>query len=305
MPAPGRSRPLRVLGERGRERNGDVGRSASRLGGAARRRGHAANGCRVPHGPRRSAGERDHETGEERRRHTEECQVAMNGRDHGVRMTGRGLLVLSLTACARLRATAAAGEGMPGRRRTGRAAGHHGAHGGLARGCSPASASDSSPTRPGSMPGASPTWTCSSGTRARRRGRHAGADLLAGARHPRHGGPHRPAGCARRAVGADGAFAVPARDDAPAGQPAADLDALVFDLQDIGTRTWTYVGVMVYAMRAAARSGIPFIVLDRPNPLGGRMDGPLLDAALANSRGPHAGAARTGYALWPARCGMV
>ena len=60
-----------------------------------------------------------------------------------------------------------------------------------------------------------------------------------------------------------------------------DLDAVVFDLQDIGTRTWTYVGVMVYAMRAAARAGIPFVLLDRPNPISGRVEGPLLDAALA------------------------
>jgi uncharacterized protein YbbC (DUF1343 family) len=86
-----------------------------------------------------------------------------------------------------------------------------------------------------------------------------------------------------------------------------DLDALVFDLQDIGTRTWTYVGVMVYAMRAAARAGIPFIVLDRPNPLGGRAEGPLLDSALANPRDPTAAHRGQAYALYPAplRHGMT
>lgn len=86
-----------------------------------------------------------------------------------------------------------------------------------------------------------------------------------------------------------------------------DLDALVFDLQDIGTRTWTYAGLMVYAMRAAARVGIPFIVLDRPNPLTGRAEGPLLDAALANPEDPSAERRGQAYALYPAplRHGMT
>jgi uncharacterized protein YbbC (DUF1343 family) len=86
-----------------------------------------------------------------------------------------------------------------------------------------------------------------------------------------------------------------------------DLDALVFDLQDIGTRTWTYAGLMVYAMRAAARVGIPFIVLDRPNPISGRSEGPLLDAALANPEDPTAERRGQAYALYPAplRHGMT
>ena len=79
----------------------------------------------------------------------------------------------------------------------------------------------------------------------------------------------------------------------------SDLDALVFDLQDIGTRTWTYVGLMVYSMRAAARAGIPFIVLDRPNPLSGRMEGPLLDPALAFAGDPSPGRRGQAYALFP------
>ncbi len=78
-----------------------------------------------------------------------------------------------------------------------------------------------------------------------------------------------------------------------------DLDALVFDLQDIGTRTWTYVGVMVYAMRAASRAGIPFIVLDRPNPLGGRAEAPILDATLANAADPTSERRGQAYALYP------
>jgi len=86
-----------------------------------------------------------------------------------------------------------------------------------------------------------------------------------------------------------------------------DLDGLVYDLQDIGTRTWTYVGVMVYSMRAAARAGIPFIVLDRPNPLGGRAEGLLLDSALANPEDPTPQRRGQAYALYPAplRHGMT
>ena len=68
------------------------------------------------------------------------------------------------------------------------------------------------------------------------------------------------------------------------------LDALVFDLQDIGTRTWTYVGAMIYSMRAAARARKTMIVLDRPNPITGfYVEGPVLDSALANPNDPAPG----------------
>jgi uncharacterized protein YbbC (DUF1343 family) len=86
------------------------------------------------------------------------------------------------------------------------------------------------------------------------------------------------------------------------------LDALVFDLQDIGTRTWTYVGNMVYALRAAKRTGVELIVLDRPNPLGGaHRNGPLLDTAIANSEEPAPTRPGRAYALhpFPLRHGMT
>jgi len=86
---------------------------------------------------------------------------------------------------------------------------------------------------------------------------------------------------------------------APPDSLLRDIDALVFDLQDIGTRTWTYVGLMVYAMRAAERAGIPFVVLDRPNPLGGRTEAPFLDSALANPNDPTAARRGQAYALYP------
>ena len=78
------------------------------------------------------------------------------------------------------------------------------------------------------------------------------------------------------------------------------LDALVFDLQDIGSRTWTYVGAMVYAMRASARVQKPIIVLDRPNPITGYIiEGPVLDSSLANPEDPTPGRPGQAFALWP------
>jgi uncharacterized protein YbbC (DUF1343 family) len=78
------------------------------------------------------------------------------------------------------------------------------------------------------------------------------------------------------------------------------IDVLVVDLQDIGTRTWTYVGEMVYAMRAAARTGKPILVLDRPNPITGFfVEGPVLDSTLANSLDPAPGRPGQAYALYP------
>jgi uncharacterized protein YbbC (DUF1343 family) len=59
------------------------------------------------------------------------------------------------------------------------------------------------------------------------------------------------------------------------------IDVLVIDLQDVGTRTWTYVGSMVYAVRAAAGAHVAVVVLDRPNPITGtRVQGPILDSTL-------------------------
>ncbi len=61
------------------------------------------------------------------------------------------------------------------------------------------------------------------------------------------------------------------------------LDALLFDIQDIGARYYTYLSTMALAMRAAADMGLPFIVLDRPNPIGGELvQGPVLDPAYSS-----------------------
>jgi len=87
---------------------------------------------------------------------------------------------------------------------------------------------------------------------------------------------------------------------APPDSLMRQLDALVFDLQDIGTRTWTYVGAMIYSMRAAARTGKMIVVLDRPNPLTGFIvEGPVLDSGLANPNDPTPAVRGRAYALYP------
>lgn len=88
---------------------------------------------------------------------------------------------------------------------------------------------------------------------------------------------------------------------APPDSTLRDLDVLVIDLPDLGTRTWTYEGSMVYAMRAAARRRLPVVVLDRPNPItGSHTEGALLDAMLsfAGTRADGGRAAKP-FALYP------
>jgi uncharacterized protein YbbC (DUF1343 family) len=70
-------------------------------------------------------------------------------------------------------------------------------------------------------------------------------------------------------------------------EPTADmlegLDVLVIDLQDIGARIYTYIYTMANCLRACARLGVPVIVCDRPNPIGGiAVEGPMLDPAYAS-----------------------
>jgi uncharacterized protein YbbC (DUF1343 family) len=66
----------------------------------------------------------------------------------------------------------------------------------------------------------------------------------------------------------------------PTPEMLRGIDALVFDMQDAGARFYTYETSMAYAMEAAAKAGIPYYVLDRPNPITGtHVEGPVLDAA--------------------------
>ncbi|MGG0859070.1 DUF1343 domain-containing protein [Bacillus sp. NMCC46] len=62
-----------------------------------------------------------------------------------------------------------------------------------------------------------------------------------------------------------------------------DVDVLLFDIQDVGARYYTYIYTMAYAMEAAKENNIPFVVLDRPNPIGGlKVEGPVLEPEHAS-----------------------
>jgi uncharacterized protein YbbC (DUF1343 family) len=64
----------------------------------------------------------------------------------------------------------------------------------------------------------------------------------------------------------------------PTAEMLKDIDVMVFDLQDIGCRSYTFISTMGLAMEACAENNIEFMVLDRPNPLGGeRIEGPMLE----------------------------
>src|SRR6185503_20358662 len=70
---------------------------------------------------------------------------------------------------------------------------------------------------------------------------------------------------------------------APRPEELAGLDAVLFDIQDVGSRYYTYVWTLVLAMRACARAGVEVIVLDRPNPIGGELvEGGAIDAGYTS-----------------------
>lgn len=74
----------------------------------------------------------------------------------------------------------------------------------------------------------------------------------------------------------------------PTREMLADIDTLVFDIQDIGTRFYTYISTMGEAMKSADKYGVRFVVLDRPNPINGiTVSGPVLDKGKQSFVGFH------------------
>ncbi len=63
----------------------------------------------------------------------------------------------------------------------------------------------------------------------------------------------------------------------PTKEDLKDIDLVIFDIQDVGLRFYTFISTMQYVMEACAENGIDFLVLDRPNPNGFYIDGPVLD----------------------------
>ncbi|MBR5433149.1 MAG: DUF1343 domain-containing protein [Bacteroidales bacterium] len=73
----------------------------------------------------------------------------------------------------------------------------------------------------------------------------------------------------------------------PTKEDLADVDIVVFDIQDVGARFYTYISTMHYVMEACAENNVKFLVLDRPNPNGHYVDGPVLDMKYKSFVGMH------------------
>lgn len=83
----------------------------------------------------------------------------------------------------------------------------------------------------------------------------------------------------------------------PTAAMLQNIDVLIFDIQDVGARFYTYISTMALAMEAAAEAKIPFYVLDRPNPIGDLVEGPGLDPAERSFVGMYPIALRHGMTV--------
>ncbi|HSB43112.1 MAG TPA: exo-beta-N-acetylmuramidase NamZ domain-containing protein [Methylomirabilota bacterium] len=88
----------------------------------------------------------------------------------------------------------------------------------------------------------------------------------------------------------------------PARRPSPEqlngIDTLVFDIQDVGVRYYTYLTTLVYALEEGGRRGIQVVVLDRPNPITGAVvEGPLMDPDMRSFTAPHTIPVRTGMTI--------
>jgi len=73
----------------------------------------------------------------------------------------------------------------------------------------------------------------------------------------------------------------------PSDEDLSDVDLIIFDIQDVGARFYTYLSTLHYVMEAAAENAVPVLVLDRPNPNGFYIDGPLMDSCCTSFVGLH------------------
>lgn len=122
---------------------------------------------------------------------------------------------------------------------------------------------------------------------------------------PEHGLRGGIEGGARIESGRDAATGLPVfslygKTQRPTPEMLRGVDILLFDMQDIGARPYTFVWTMAMAMEAAAAQGIPFVVLDRPNPITAAVDGPLMGMEMRGVGQPI-----TGYYPVPLRHGMT
>lgn len=90
----------------------------------------------------------------------------------------------------------------------------------------------------------------------------------------------------------------------PTPEMLRGVDVLLFDIQDIGTRFYTYIGTLSLAMQAAGKAGIPFVVLDRPNPIGGIAVAGALPSIILPEKASGCGAITSIHPI-PTRHGMT
>ncbi|CAN5777805.1 DUF1343 domain-containing protein [soil metagenome] len=134
---------------------------------------------------------------------------------------------------------------------------------------------------------------------------HASPDVnLVALYGPEHGLRGGVDGGVKIASGIDEATGVPVHSlygsvQRPTPEMLRGVEVLLFDMQDVGARPYTFVWTMAMAMEAAASQRIPFVVLDRPNPITDRMEGPLMEMAMRTVGQP-----LTGYFPVPLRHGM-
>jgi uncharacterized protein YbbC (DUF1343 family) len=130
--------------------------------------------------------------------------------------------------------------------------------------------------------------------------RDAGIDLVA-LFSPEHGFRGAADPGAQVASSVDSATGLPiyslyGRTSAPTHEMLEGVDVMLVDLQEAGARYYTYLFTTVEVMRSAARKGIPVVLLDRPDPIGGAVQGNVLDPAFAST---------VGYLAVPMRHGMT
>lgn len=82
-------------------------------------------------------------------------------------------------------------------------------------------------------------------------------------------------------------FSLYGNNKKPSAEQLEDLDLLIFDLQDVGVRFYTYISTLHYVMEAAAENNLQVLVFDRPNPNGHYIDGPVLDTTHQSFVGMH------------------
>ncbi|WP_111684327.1 exo-beta-N-acetylmuramidase NamZ family protein [Winogradskyella tangerina] len=82
-------------------------------------------------------------------------------------------------------------------------------------------------------------------------------------------------------------FSLHGKHKKPTDEQLKDLDVVVFDIQDVGVRFYTYISTLHYVMEACAENDVPLLIFDRPNPNGNYVDGPVLEKEHSSFLGMH------------------